>query len=127
MVRPFAFGVPTFDPVSVVTLCIVMVVVMIESTGMFLALAEIFADPVDETRLTRACAATALGTIIGGVFNTFPYTSFSQNIGLVGVTGVRTRYVAWPAASIMLGLGCARSSRRWSRRCRNSCSAAPAS
>jgi uric acid transporter len=41
MVRPFAFGWPSFDPVSVVTLCLVMIVVMIESTGMFLALSQI--------------------------------------------------------------------------------------
>ncbi|WP_375456429.1 nucleobase:cation symporter-2 family protein [uncultured Methylobacterium sp.] len=105
VVRPFAFGLPTFDLVSVVTLCIVMIVVMIESTGMFLALAEICADPVGEARLTRGLRADGLGTIVGGVFNTFPYTSFSQNIGLVGVTGVRTRYVAVVGGFIMLGLG----------------------
>ncbi|MDR5650687.1 solute carrier family 23 protein, partial [Staphylococcus nepalensis] len=84
----------SFDPVSIVTLCVVMVVVMIESTGMFLALSEICADPMDEGRLTRGLRADGLGTLIGGVFNTFPYTSFSQNVGLVGVTGVRTRMVA---------------------------------
>ncbi|MCC0805018.1 purine permease [Methylobacterium sp. W2] len=105
VVRPFAFGAPTFDPVSIVTLCIVMIVVMIESTGMFLALAEICADPVDEKRLTRGLRGDGLGTLIGGIFNTFPYTSFSQNIGLVGVTGVRTRYVAVVGGFIMLGLG----------------------
>ena len=105
MVRPFAFGLPTFDPVSIVTLCIVMIVVMIESTGMFLALAEICADPVDEKRLTKGLRADGIGTVIGGIFNTFPYTSFSQNIGLVGVTGVRTRYVAVVGGFIMLGLG----------------------
>ena len=105
VVRPFAFGLPTFDPVSIVTLCIVMIVVMIESTGMFLALAEICADPVDEKRLTKGLRADGIGTVIGGIFNTFPYTSFSQNIGLVGVTGVRTRYVAVVGGFIMLGLG----------------------
>ncbi|MCJ2094263.1 purine permease [Methylobacterium sp. J-072] len=105
VVRPFAFGWPSFDPVSVVTLSIVMIVVMIESTGMFLALSEICADPVDAARLTRGLRGDGLGTVIGGIFNTFPYTSFSQNIGLVGVTGVRTRYVAVVGGIIMLGLG----------------------
>ena len=38
---PFAFGVPTFDPLMVLTMSLVMIVVMIESTGMFLALSEI--------------------------------------------------------------------------------------
>ncbi|ARO57501.1 purine permease [Methylorubrum zatmanii] len=105
MVRPFAFGWPSFDPVSVVTLCLVMIVVMIESTGMFLALSQITADPVDERRLTRGLRADGLGTVIGGIFNTFPYTSFSQNIGLVGVTGIRSRWVTVTAGFIMLGLG----------------------
>ena len=105
VVRPFAFGWPSFDPVSIVTLCLVMIVVMIESTGMFLALSQITADPVDERRLTRGLRADGLGTVIGGIFNTFPYTSFSQNIGLVGVTGIRSRWVTVAAGFIMLGLG----------------------
>ncbi len=105
VVRPFAFGLPTFDPVSIVTMCVVMIVVMVESTGMFLALSEICAEPLDEARLVRGLRADGLGTMIGGVFNTFPYTSFSQNIGLVGVTGVRTRLVAVVGGGIMLGLG----------------------
>ncbi|MCJ2136965.1 purine permease [Methylobacterium sp. J-026] len=105
VVRPFAFGWPSFEPVSVVTLSIVMIVVMIESTGMFLALSEICADPIDAARLTRGLRGDGLGTVIGGIFNTFPYTAFSQNIGLVGVTGVRTRSVAVIGGIIMLGLG----------------------
>ena len=44
--------------------------------------------------LTRGLRADGVGTILGGIFNTFPYTSFSQNVGLVGVTGVRSRWVA---------------------------------
>ena len=105
VIRPFHFGWPRFDLVSAITLCIVMIVVMIESTGMFLALAEITADPVGEERLTRGLRADGLGTLIGGVFNTFPYTSFSQNIGLVGVTGVRSRMVTVIGGCIMLVLG----------------------
>lgn len=105
VVRPFAFGWPKFDLVASLTLCLVMVVVMIESTGMFLALAEITDDPVDEERLGRGLRADGLGTLLGGVFNTFPYSSFSQNIGLVGVTGVRSRWVAVVGGFVMLGLG----------------------
>jgi len=46
-----------------------------------------------------------LGTIIGGVFNTFPYTSFSQNVGLVGVTGVKSRWVTAVGGVILLAFG----------------------
>ena len=74
-------------------MCLVMIVVMIESTGMFLALSDMTERPIDEAALTKGLRADGVGTIIGGVFNTFPYTSFSQNVGLVGVTGVRSRWV----------------------------------
>ena len=105
LVTPFAFGMPTFDAVAVVTMVLVMIVVMIESTGMFLALSEITGKPLTQRDLTAGLRTDGLGTLIGGVFNTFPYTSFSQNVGLVGVTGVRSRFVCVAAGMIMIVLG----------------------
>ncbi len=105
VVLPFHFGVPTFHLIPIVTMCIVMVVVMIESLGMFLALSEITGKPIDQATLSRGLRADGVGTILGGVFNTFPYTSFSQNVGLVGVTGVRSRWVTVTGGAIMLVLG----------------------
>jgi NCS2 family nucleobase:cation symporter-2 len=105
MVVPFQFGMPKFDLFSILTMCLVMIVVMIESTGMFLALGEMTGTKIDEKRLTAGLRADGLGTLIGGVFNTFPYTSFSQNVGLVGVTGVKSRWVAVVGGFIMLALG----------------------
>jgi NCS2 family nucleobase:cation symporter-2 len=104
-VTPFAFGLPTFDPVMVLTMTLVMVVVMIESTGMFLALSDITGKRLSQAELTAGLRTDGLGTLIGGLFNTFPYTSFSQNVGLVGVTGVRSRYVCVAAGLVMLVLG----------------------
>ena len=105
VIVPFQFGLPTFDLVAVLTMCLVMIVVMVESTGMFLALSDITGKPIDEAALTRGLRADGVGTIVGGVFNTFPYTSFSQNVGLVGVTGVRSRWVTVVGGVIMLVLG----------------------
>ncbi len=105
VILPFHFGTPTFHLVPIVTMCIVMVVVMIESTGMFLALSEITGKPVDQKALSRGLRADGVGTLIGGIFNTFPYTSFSQNVGLVGVTGVRSRWVTVAGGAIMVVLG----------------------
>jgi len=105
MVTPFAFGMPTFDPVLILTMTLVMIVVMIESTGMFLALSDITGKPVSQRELTAGLRTDGLGTLIGGIFNTFPYTSFSQNVGLVGVTGVRSRFVCVAAGLIMVVLG----------------------
>jgi OHCU decarboxylase len=105
LVYPFRFGAPTFDLGAIVSLCVVMLVVMVESTGMFLALGEICERPIGPPDIARGLAADGLGTIIGGVFNTFPYTSFSQNVGLVGVTGVRSRWVVAVAGCMLIVVG----------------------
>ncbi len=105
LVTPFAFGAPTFDLGMILTMSIVMIVVMIESTGMFLALSEMTGKKIDQQQLSAGLRTDGLGTLIGGIFNTFPYTSFSQNVGLVGVTGIRSRFVAVAGAIILLVLG----------------------
>jgi NCS2 family nucleobase:cation symporter-2 len=104
-VTPFAFGMPTFDLVMILTMTLVMIVVMIESTGMFLALSDITGKPITQQDLAAGLRTDGLGTLIGGIFNTFPYTSFSQNVGLVGVTGVRSRWVCVAGGVIMIVLG----------------------
>jgi len=105
LITPFRFGMPIFNPIMILTFVLVMIVVMIESTGMFLALGEICDKKIDRKMLCSGLRTDGLGTLIGGLFNTFPYTSFSQNVGLVGVTGVRSRYVTVMAGSIMIVLG----------------------
>ncbi|MFT0859131.1 nucleobase:cation symporter-2 family protein [Ancylobacter sp. G4_0304] len=105
IVMPLHFGMPTFHLVPILTMCLVMIVVMIESVGMFLALSDMTGRKVDRAALTAGLRADGAGTLIGGIFNTFPYTSFSQNVGLVGVTGVRSRFVTATGGVIMLVLG----------------------
>jgi len=105
IVRPFQFGMPRFNLVATLTMCIVMVVVMIESLGMFLALGNITDRPISQKDLSDGLRVDGLGTLIGGIFNTFPYTSFSQNVGLVGVTGVRSRFVCAAGGLVLLLLG----------------------
>lgn len=104
-IMPLHFGTPLFDPVMILTMVLVMLVVMIESTGMFLALGELCGRRIGQKNLTAGLRVDGLGTLIGGFFNTFPYTSFSQNVGLVGVTGVRSRFVCVAGGCIMLVLG----------------------
>ncbi len=105
LVTPLQFGMPKFDLVAALTMSLVMVVVMIESAGMFLALGEMTDRPVDQQAMARGLRTDGLGTLVGGLFNTFPYTSFSQNVGLVGVTGVRSRWVTAAGGAILLVMG----------------------
>ncbi len=105
LVYPFQFGAPTFDAIAILTMTLVMIVVMIESTGMFLALSDITGKRMTRDDLSRGLRTDGLGTLIGGLFNTFPYTSFSQNVGLVGVTGVRSRWVCVMGGAILIVMG----------------------
>ncbi|HDS0942398.1 TPA: purine permease [Pseudomonas putida] len=93
VVIPFHFGVPQFSLWPIVAMCIVMLVTFIESTGMFLALGEVVEKDVTEKDLVRGFRADGVGTTLGGIFNTFPYTSYAQNIGLISITGVKSRWV----------------------------------
>lgn len=105
LITPLHFGMPIFDPILIVTMVLVMIVVMIESTGMFLALGDMTGKKVTQPMLSAGLRTDGLGTIIGGLFNTFPYTSFSQNVGLVGVTGIRSRFVCVAAGVILIAFG----------------------
>ncbi len=105
IVLPFEIATPVFSPILILTMTLVMIVVMIESTGMFLALGEMTDRKVDRAALTRGLRTDGLGTLIGGIFNTFPYTSFSQNVGLVAVTGVKSRFVCVAGGVILVVLG----------------------
>ncbi|MBV8510546.1 MAG: purine permease [Xanthobacteraceae bacterium] len=105
IIYPFQLAIPKFDVFGSLTMCLVMLVVMVESTGMFLAVGEMTERKIEQRDLTRGLLTDGLGTLIGGIFNTFPYTSFSQNVGLVGVTGVRSRWVTAAGGAILLILG----------------------
>ena len=105
LVLPFQIAAPIFDPILILTMSLVMIVVMIESTGMFLALGDMTERTITQADMTRGLRTDGLGTILGGIFNTFPYTSFSQNVGLVAVTGVKSRWVCVAGGVILLVLG----------------------
>ena len=105
LITPFHFGMPIFSLVPIVTMSLVMIVVMIESTGMFLALGDMTGKKITQPMLSAGLRTDGVGTLIGGIFNTFPYTSFSQNVGLVGVTGIKSRWVCVAGGAILIVLG----------------------
>lgn len=102
---PFYFGTPTFHWPSVISMCLVMLIILAESLGLFLVVGNILQEKVDEKALTRGFRADGIGAVIGGILNTFPYTSFSQNIGLLTVTQVRGRHVTALGGVILIVLG----------------------
>jgi len=101
----FYFGMPTFEVTSILMMCIIAMVSMVESTGVYLALSDITQDPIDETRLRNGYRAEGIAVLLGGIFNTFPYTGFSQNVGLVKMSGIKTRLPIYYAAGFLVLLG----------------------
>ena len=102
---PLYFGMPTFEISSIVMMCIIATVSMVESTGVYLALSDITKDPINSTRLRNGYRAEGLAVLLGGIFNTFPYTGFSQNVGLVKLSGIKTRLPIYYAAGFLILLG----------------------
>ncbi|WP_251153002.1 nucleobase:cation symporter-2 family protein [Cellulosimicrobium sp. Marseille-Q4280] len=105
LVTPFHFGLPTFPLAAVLSMLVVGLVIMTETTGDMIAVGEIVEKPVTKRRLADGLRADGLSTVIGGAFNTFPYTAFAQNVGLVSLTNVKSRYVATMAGGILVVLG----------------------
>ncbi|SMG33979.1 nucleobase:cation symporter-2, NCS2 family [Paracoccus sp. J56] len=106
LVTPFAFGLPTFNLWGTIGLSAVMIVMMIEATGQFLAVGDMVGQKISEERLARGLRTDGIGNIIGGIFNTFTYTTYAQNVGLLQITGVLSRYVVAAGGAILILLGC---------------------
>ncbi|EOH99120.1 xanthine permease [Enterococcus moraviensis ATCC BAA-383] len=103
--QPFYFGTPTFDVSSIVLMIIISIVSMVESTGVYFALGDITGKRIGEQELKKGYRAEGLAVILGGIFNTFPYTGFSQNVGLVQLSGIKTRRPIYYSAFFLIALG----------------------
>ncbi|MET9291413.1 nucleobase:cation symporter-2 family protein [Streptomyces sp. NPDC003077] len=102
---PFAFGPPEFEPAAVISLCIVMLVLMTESAAGMLALGEICDRECTGKTITRGLRTDGIATLIGPVFGGFPTSAFAQNVGVVSLTRVRSRYVVAVAGAVLIVLG----------------------
>lgn len=101
--QPFYFGMPRFALSPSLTMIIIALVSMVESTGVFFALGNLLDRDIQKEDLKKGYRAEGLAVILGGIFNTFPYTTFSQNVGLLELSGIRTkRPIYWAACLLML-------------------------
>lgn len=101
----FFFGVPRFNLSAMITMMLVSLTTMIESTGVFFALSDITGRQLTGKDLERGYRAEGIAAILGGLFNTFPYSTFSENVGVLKMSGVKTRRPVYYAAFLLLLLG----------------------
>jgi uric acid transporter len=102
---PFHFGAPKFAIAAIVSMLIVMFITAVETTGDVFATGEIVEKPIRRTDIARAIRGDGLATALGGILNSFPYTAFAENVGLVRLTRVRSRFVVAAAGAFMIVLG----------------------
>ena len=102
---PFYFGWPQFSLTACISMIVVMLLTMVETTGDVFATGEIVGKRIGKKDITAALRADGLSTTLGGILNSFPYTCFAQNIGLVRLTKVHSRWVVACAGGIMIILG----------------------
>lgn len=102
---PFHFGAPQFQLAAIVSMIVVMVVSMTESTADMLALGEIVERPADEATITAGLRADTLGSALSPLFNGFMCSAFAQNIGLVAMTRIRSRYVVATGGGFLVLMG----------------------
>jgi OHCU decarboxylase len=102
---PFYFGWPKFSLAAIVSMVVVMLITAVETTGDVFATGEIVDKRVGRKDVAAALRADGLATTIGGVFNSFPYTCFAENVGLVRLTQVKSRWVVAAAGGFMILVG----------------------
>jgi len=105
LASPFHFGAPTFPIAAVLSMCVVMLVTFTESTADLIAVGEITGRPPTDADLARGLATDGVSAVLGGVMNSFPDTAFAQNVGLVQMTGVRSRWVVAVTGGVLAVMG----------------------
>ena len=103
--HPFFFGLPQFSITAIIAMIIVMAVTAVETTGDVFATGEVVGKRIAPRDIANALRADGLSTLLGGVLNSFPYTCFAQNVGLVRLTRVSSRWVVTTAGVFMIILG----------------------
>ncbi|RDI49219.1 nucleobase:cation symporter-2 family protein [Nocardia mexicana] len=101
----FHFGTPTFEIGAIVAMTIVMLVIMTEATADILAIGEVVGTEVDTRRVADGLRADMASSAVAPLFGTFPCSAFAQNIGLVALTGIKSRFVVATGGFILLLLG----------------------
>jgi xanthine permease len=101
----FHFGGPTFQVGAIVSMTIVIFVIMTETTADILAIGEIVGTEVDAKRVADGLRADMVSTAVAPVFGSFPCSAFAQNVGLVALTGIKSRFAVAAGGGVLLLLG----------------------
>ena len=102
---PFHFGAPTFELAAIISMFIVVLVILVETSADILAVGDIIDTKIDSKRLGDGLRADMISSIVAPMFGSFTQSAFAQNVGLVAVTNVKSRFVVAFAGIILVVLG----------------------
>jgi NCS2 family nucleobase:cation symporter-2 len=80
LITPFHFGFPTFDPAAIASMVVVLLVTLVESSGMLTMLGDIVEEPLDERGLARGLRGRLHRRHCRGIFNSFPIRPMSRTL-----------------------------------------------
>ena len=103
--KPFRFAGFKFEIGSILLFVIVGIVSLIESTGVYSALSEITNTKIERKDISKGYRAEGIAIVLGSIFNAFPYTAYSQNVGLVSLSGVKSNKVMYGMIALLLLCG----------------------
>ncbi|WP_113716278.1 nucleobase:cation symporter-2 family protein [Arthrobacter dokdonensis] len=102
---PFHLGLPTFHVAAIVSMIIVILVTLVETSADILAVGDIVDTKIDSRRLGDGLRADMISSAVAPVFGSFTQSAFAQNVGLVAVTGIKSRFVVGAGGVILVLLG----------------------
>ncbi|MDR6793736.1 NCS2 family nucleobase:cation symporter-2 [Pseudarthrobacter oxydans] len=102
---PFHLGAPTFEIAAIISMVIVVLVILTETMADILAVGEIVGTKVDSKRIAAGLRADMGSSLIAPIFGSFTQSAFAQNVGLVAVTKIKSRYVVAAGGVILVILG----------------------
>ncbi len=103
--NPFHFGME-FSVAAIVGFCLMSFVSAVETVGDVSGITKGGAGrEATDTEIQGATFADGLGTAVSGLFGALPNTSFSQNVGLIAMTGVMSRHVVTFGAIFLIICG----------------------
>lgn len=101
----FPFGKPVFDMNAIITMILVYLIILMETTGTWFVISSVTGKELNDERLNRASAGEGLGCLVGSLFGSTPMTGYSSNAGLLAITGVASRMVVLMSGAILVCLG----------------------
>lgn len=99
------FGPPTFQVGAIVSMTIVVFVIMTETSADILAIGEIVDTEVGAGRVADGLRADMVATTVAPLFGSFPASAFAQNVGLVALTGIKSRFAVAVGGGVLVLFG----------------------